>query len=149
MTDIFNWLFLPICFVLIVYCTPKWKKGSKATPVSDRMNSTQWSCLYSSNFKVYWDWLDFANNSQANSSTKHDVRKRLGRLAGLTQHRNRRLMVDCKNVQWPILSTKKEKNKSAQEHLNLPKKQSRCKNRTVFFLFSDYLPHFVTNTGLW
>lgn len=49
---------------------------------SKQRHSSHCSLLYSSNFKIYWDWLVFANNSQANSSTKHEVRKRLGRLVG-------------------------------------------------------------------
>lgn len=103
---------LPPCGQQLVMMTPVPSSIKNLKKKNNKKHSTHWSLLYSSNFKIYWDWLAFANNSQANSSTKHDVRKRLGRPVGQPQHQNRRLMVDCKNVLWSVLSTEKYLHKS-------------------------------------
>lgn len=56
--------------------------------------------------------------------------------------KNRRLMVDCKNV-FVISTTTKEK-KTFTRALHLPKTKTGVKTGQFF----DYLTHFVTNTGL-
>lgn len=135
----------PSCSSFTCLCCPlvdrsqSWQHFKPCT----KRHVTRWSLLYSSNFKIYWDWLVFANNSQANSSTKHEVRKRLQ----WPQHQNRRLMVGCKNV-FVIITINREKKNICTRALKSAKKQNRCKNRTDIFFF-DYFTHFVTNTGLW
>lgn len=102
---------------------------------------THWSIFYSSNFKIYWDWLVFANNSQANSSTKHWNQKRPTRLAPTPKQEAH----GCKNVSWSVLSAGGKKKKIRTRALKVCPEQNSCKNRTVFFFPFDYLTHFVTN----
>lgn len=87
--------------------------------------------FYSSNFKIYWDWLVFANNSQANSSTKHWNQKRPTRLAPTPKQEAH----GCKNVSWSVLSTEKKKKKSAQEHLKSARNKTAVKTGQFFFSF--------------
>lgn len=48
--------------------------NSSSCRLEEKSPNTHRVLLYSSNFKIYWDWLVFANNIQANSSTKHEIR---------------------------------------------------------------------------
>lgn len=134
--------FICLCCHLVDRCR-SWQHCKPCTGLKTKRHSTRWSLLYSSNFKIYWDWLVFANNSQANSSTKHEVRKRLQ----WPQHQNRRLMVGCKNV-FVIITINREKKKiSAQEHLNLPKNKTGVKTGQIFFFL--IISHILLQTQVY
>lgn len=110
----------------LVDTAPSWTERGQ-----EEKHSTRWSIFYSSNFKIYWDWLVFANNSQANSSTKHWNQKRPTRLAPTPKQEAH----GCKNVSWSVLSTEKKKKKSAQEHLKSARNKTAVKTGQFFFSF--------------
>lgn len=121
-------VFLCIAILSLVYSAPLWTVGGHANSrplnppvcIEGKKHSTHWSLLYSSNFKIYWDWLVFANNSQANSSTKHEVRKRLRRLVASPNIKTGGSWLAVKMFRDQYYQPRKKK-KFAQEHLNLPK----------------------------
>lgn len=109
----------------------------------NKRHSTHWSLLYSSNFKIYWDWLVFANNSQANSSTKHELERGLDGWRACPNIKTGGSWLTVKMFCDQYYQPKKI---SAQEHLKSAQNKTGVKTGQFFF---DYLAHFVTNTGLW
>lgn len=98
---------------------------------STQKHSTRWSILYSSNFKIYWDWLVFANNIQANFFT--NMKSERGFDGDWTPTGGSQLTV--KMFLWSVLNNQRKEN--LHKSTSSAPKQNRCKTGQLW-LFNTF-----------